>query len=161
MKKATIFVSFALLLGLAACGSKNSNSDVEQSFNESIDSLTEMADSLSKLQGEASAAMEASDDAADEPVATEDEQEEASESGSSSEFDEYLTSYEEYVDEYIEFLKKAKSGDADALAQYPAMLQKAQALGEKMESLKGDVTPADYARFSKIQAKLLKAAQGL
>lgn len=74
-------------------------------------------------------------------------------------FDEYLDSYEEYVDQYRSLMQKASEGDMSALAEYPAMMQKAQEMGEKMQNLSGDLTPAQLARFQKLQMKLLKDLQ--
>ena len=80
-------------------------------------------------------------------------------SASSSDVDALLKSYEEYIDKYIAIIKKAKNNDMTALAEYPGLMQKAQELGDKIESCKGDLTSAQLAKFNKLHAKLLKAAQ--
>lgn len=76
-------------------------------------------------------------------------------------FDEWLNEYEEYCNSYIALLKKASNGDMSAIAEYTKMLQKAQKMSKKMEDVKGDLTPAQLAKFQRIQAKLMKAAQNL
>jgi hypothetical protein len=81
--------------------------------------------------------------------------------GKSEDWDELLTSYEEYVDKYISFAKKAAQGDMRALAKYPALLQKAEDLSEKLEDAEDDMSAAQLARFNKISMKLLKAAEEL
>lgn len=78
---------------------------------------------------------------------------------SSSDVDAMLKSYEEYIDKYIALMKKAKNGDMSALAEYPGLMQKAQDFGEKLEACKGDLTTSQLAKFTKLQTKLLKAAQ--
>lgn len=82
-----------------------------------------------------------------------------SSSSSSEDFDAVLDSYEKYVDKYISFMKKASNGDLTAMAEYPSLLQQAEEFGDKLERAKGDLTASQMARFNKIQAKMLKAAQ--
>lgn len=95
------------------------------------------------------------DDADDSDV------EEVAESSSSSseDFDAALDSYEKYVDKYIALLKKASKGDMTAMAEYPSLMQQAQECGDKLSSAKGDLTASQMARYTKIQMKMLKAAQ--
>lgn len=81
--------------------------------------------------------------------------------GKSEDWDEVLTSYEEYVDKYISFAKKAAKGDVTALAKYPALLQKAEKLSDKLENAEDEMTSAQMARYSKITMKLAKAAEEL
>ena len=78
---------------------------------------------------------------------------------SSEDWDAMLDSYEEYVDKYIALLKKASAGDMTALTEYPALLSKAQEFGDKMESAKGSMSASQVARYTKINAKMLKVAQ--
>ena len=102
------------------------------------------------------------DEANNSEVAEEDNDEDLSEDASGDEnFDEWLNEYEEYYNCYISLLKKASKGDMSAIAEYTKMWQKALAMSNKMEKVKGDLTPAQLARFQKIQAKLMKAAQEL
>lgn len=72
-----------------------------------------------------------------------------------------LDSYEEFVDEYISYVKKAANGDVSALAQYPEVMEKAEALDKKIKSVKSDLTSSQMKRYMKITAKMTKAAQDL
>ncbi len=78
-----------------------------------------------------------------------------------NDWDSVLDDYEEYFDKYVKLLKKAQSGDVSALTEYAEMLEKAQSIGSKLESAKGELTPKQSARFLKIQQKLLNAASDL
>ena len=90
---------------------------------------------------------------------TEDEDQADSSSASSQDWDAMLDSYEEYVDKYISLMKKASKGDMTALAEYPALMSKAQEFCDKMENSKGSMSASQWARYSKISSKMLKAAQ--
>ena len=46
-----------------------------------------------------------------------------------------------------------------AMAEYPSLMQQAQECGDKLSSAKGDLTASQMARYTKIQMKMLKAAQ--
>lgn len=81
-------------------------------------------------------------------------------SGSNEDWDAVLDDYEEYVDKYIKFYKKAMKGDMDAMSEYPALMEKATSLSEKLESAKGDMTAKQVGRMAKIQTKMLQAATG-
>lgn len=95
-------------------------------------------------------------------IGEEDNDNDLSETTSGDEnFDEWLNEYEEYCNSYIALMKKASNGDMSAIAEYTKMLQKAQKMSKKMEDAKGDLTPAQLAKFQRIQAKLMKAAQNL
>ena len=80
---------------------------------------------------------------------------------STEDFDAVLESYEEYVDQYIALMKKAAKGDMDALSEYPALMEKAQELGEKMENAKGDMSASQLAKYQKITMKMAEAAQNM
>lgn len=95
-------------------------------------------------------------------IGEEDNDNDLSETTSGDEnFDEWLNEYEEYCNSYIALMKKASNGDMSVIAEYTKMLQKAQKMSKKMEDVKGDLTPAQLAKFQRIQAKLMKAAQNL
>lgn len=95
-------------------------------------------------------------------IGEEDNDNDLSETTSGDEnFDEWLNEYEEYCNSYIALLKKASNGDMSAIAEYTKMLQKAQKMSKKMEDAKGNLTPAQLAKFQRIQAKFMKAAQNL
>lgn len=87
-----------------------------------------------------------------------DDNDEISSTGS-EDWDELLESYEEYVDKYISYLKKASKGDMDALSEYPALMEKAQELSEKIQKTQSDMPATQWARYNKISMKMLKAAQ--
>ena len=70
-----------------------------------------------------------------------------------------LDSYEEYVDNYISLLKKAANGDRSAMAEYPALMKKAQEFGNEMKNAQGSMSASQLARYTKISTKMLKAAQ--
>lgn len=99
--------------------------------------------------------VESSDD-----TITEDEDIAVSSSSSSSQdWDAMLDSYEEYVDNYISLLKKAANGDKSAMAEYPALMKKAQEFGNEMRNAQGSMSASQLARYTKISTKMLKAAQ--
>lgn len=99
--------------------------------------------------------VESSDDtiAEDEDIAV------SSSSSSSQDWDAMLDSYEEYVDNYISLLKKAANGDRSAMAEYPALMKKAQEFGNEMRNAQGSMSASQLARYTKISTKMLKAAQ--
>ncbi len=82
----------------------------------------------------------------------------ASTSNDSNKTDEALDSYESYVDQYIKFLKKAQKGDNSAMAEYPALMEKATEMQEKMDDMKSDFSGKQMARMMKIQNKMTMAA---
>lgn len=84
-----------------------------------------------------------------------------SESSDSEDWDELLDSYESYVDKYITYVKKASNGDMSALAEYPSLMEKAQELSDKLEKAKGQMSTSQLNRYTKIQSKMMRAAQEL
>ena len=56
-------------------------------------------------------------------------------------------------------MKKASKGDMNALAEYPALMEKAQECSKKMENAQGDMSASQWARYMKITKKMTKAAQ--
>lgn len=110
-----------------------------------------------EYKGKSSSAevVESSDDtiAEDEDIAV------SSSSSSSQDWDAMLDSYEEYVDNYISLLKKAANGDKSAMAEYPALMKKAQEFGNEMRNAQGSMSASQLARYTKISTKMLKAAQ--
>ena len=91
---------------------------------------------------------------------TEDEDESISSSSTGSEdWDSMLDSYEQYVNKYIALMKKASNGDMSALAEYPALMEKAQEFSEKMKNAQGDMSASQWARYMKITTKMTTAAQ--
>lgn len=84
----------------------------------------------------------------------------SSSASASSDWDDVLDEYEEFVDNYIKLLKKAKDGDLSAMTQYVPMMEKAQKLANKLDKA-GELTPAQAARYAKINARMAQAAQSL
>ena len=80
-------------------------------------------------------------------------------SAGSEDWDDLLQSYEQYVNKYIVYVKKAARGDVTALAEYPRLMQKAQELGEKLDAVQGEMSASQLARYTKINMKMLKAAE--
>lgn len=79
---------------------------------------------------------------------------------SSSDIDAMLDSYDDYTDKYIEFYKKAMNGDAAAMSEYPALMEKAEDFANKLEEAEGDLTAEQLARMMEIQQKMLGAMAG-
>jgi hypothetical protein len=76
----------------------------------------------------------------------------------SEDWDAVLKSYENYIDQYIKLMKKAKNGDASAMTEYAAMMEKATDLAEKIESAGDELSTAQMNKFMQLQAKLANAA---
>lgn len=79
---------------------------------------------------------------------------------SSTDIDAMLDSYDDYTDEYITFYKKAMNGDAAALSEYPALMEKAQEFADKLEAAEGDLNGDQLARMMEIQQKMMSAMSG-
>lgn len=82
----------------------------------------------------------------------------SSSSSGSQDWDALLNSYEQYVNKYISYMKKASNGDMSAMADAPALMSKAQDVASKMEGAKGEMSASQWARYTRILAKLNKAA---
>lgn len=78
-----------------------------------------------------------------------------------NEWDKTLDEFEEYADTYVKLLKKANSGDMNALAEYAAMLEKAETLETQLNEAKGELTSAQVKRFNKIAQKMMNAATSM
>lgn len=89
----------------------------------------------------------------DPSVASSEEEGQANE-----DWDAVLKSYETYIDNYIALMKKAKTGDASALSDYPAMMQNATDLQTKLGSAENQLSTSQMAKFLELQNKLVKAA---
>ena len=94
----------------------------------------------------------------DEVNSEEEEKDEIStETSDASNIDEYLTSYEEYCNECIDLIKKAASGDLEALPKSSELQSKAEELADKMDNLKDEMTSEQLSRFEEIQQRLKQA----
>lgn len=82
-----------------------------------------------------------------------------SSSSGSEDWDAMLKAYEEYVDKYIVYVEKAATGDMTALAEYPALMEKAQELSDKIQKAKGNMSIAQWERYNRITMKMASAAQ--
>jgi len=73
-------------------------------------------------------------------------------------WDKMLDDYDAYVIEYVKLYKKALKGDNSALAEYPAIMEKATNLQQSMDKAKDDskLTGEQIARMLKIQAKMVE-----
>lgn len=85
--------------------------------------------------------------------------EEVVESASDSDFDETLAAYENFVDKYIALLQKAEDGDYTAFTDAASLAKDAQEYDAKLKRMSGSLTPAQLAKFEKVQMKLLNAMQ--
>lgn len=106
--------------------------------------------------------VEEESEVAEAVTSDEDDSQSSYSSNSSSqdaEFDEFLASYEKYIDKYIALMKKAKNGDYSAMADAASMMSDAQEYAEKLQKVSGNLTPAQLAKFQKLQQKLINAAK--
>lgn len=85
--------------------------------------------------------------------------EETSAKASNTDYDALLSAYEKYCNKYINLLKKASKGDMTSMQEATELMEEANNLGEKMEKAKGEMSLAQWAKFQKIQLKLIKASQ--
>ena len=81
-----------------------------------------------------------------------------SESGA-EDWDAILDSYESYVTEYAELVKKASSGDMEAIDELPKFLEESQEMQEKLSKGAGSMTPEQQKRLLEITKKLADAAK--
>jgi hypothetical protein len=80
-------------------------------------------------------------------------------SSGSEDWDSLLDTYESYVDKYISYMKKAANGDMSALSEYPALMEKAQELSEKIDNAKDDMSSSQLKRYMEITMKMTNAVQ--
>ena len=85
----------------------------------------------------------------------------SSSSSGSQDWDALLNSYEQYVDKYISYMKKVANGDMSALAEYPALMEKAQEFSKKMEGAQGDMSASQWERYMTITYKMTQAAANM
>lgn len=130
-------------------------SDVDFELDDSSESAFD-SESTS-LDDDAASDDETTEESADESS----DDEETSESTDGTNYDELLTAYERYYNKYISILKKASKGDMTSMQEAAELMQEANNIGEKMANAKGEMSVAQWARFQKIQLKLIKAAQEL
>lgn len=124
---------------------------------EEVDSSDWDSDSSSSDDDESSS----SDDESSSSDDDDDTDSYSSSSSGSQDWDALLNSYEQYVDKYISYMKKAAKGDMSALSDYPALMEKAQDLSNKMSGAQGDMSAAQWARYMKITNKMTQAAANM
>ena len=85
------------------------------------------------------------------------------ESGSagSADWDSLLDTYEQYVNKLVPYVEKAVKGDLSALAEYPALMEKAVELNEEIEDAEGEMSTAQMNRYLKITEKMTNAVMKL
>lgn len=136
-----LFIIAILGLTLANCKGKSESENVETPTTEISNNETSSDDTTS----------------IEEPTVEATE----TETSGSEDYDKMLDDYDEYVTEYVSFYKKAMKGDQSALAEYPAMMEKAAKLQESMQQAQGNnqLSVKQITRMSKIQTKMLQAMQ--
>lgn len=78
----------------------------------------------------------------------------------SKDWEELLNSFEKYADDLLLFAEKAKNGDVTAFAHYASLLEKAEALEEKLDDAdEGDMSVDQMSRYLKIVQKMAKVAE--
>ncbi|MBX9733351.1 MAG: hypothetical protein K2X37_04760 [Chitinophagaceae bacterium] len=84
-----------------------------------------------------------------------------SQNAGSEDWDKVLADYESYVDDYVKLYKKAKQGDQSALADYPAIMEKATNLQTSLQKAQNTkaLSSSQIAKMVKIQTKMLSAVQ--
>jgi len=77
----------------------------------------------------------------------------------SKNWDKFLEDYEDYVDSYLKLYEKAKKGDQSAVAEYPALMQKANDLQQSITEAQQDnkLSAEQLTKFANIQNKMLQA----
>jgi hypothetical protein len=95
-------------------------------------------------------------------VEVEVDEDAANEEAANAATNEMLDDYEAYVDEYLVLYKKAMAGDNTAMAEYPALMQKAAALQQTMGEAQAAGTwgAEQIQRMLAIQTKMANAALG-
>jgi hypothetical protein len=131
--KAISVVILTATLVLTSCGGSKSSKSVEDK-KDSISTLTE-SDSVTSSTS-------------NENVT----------SNKSENMDVLLKNYETFIDQYIVLLKKAKKGDATALADYPAIMKSATDLQTKLGTAENNMSVSQMQKFVDLQGKLVKAA---
>jgi hypothetical protein len=98
----------------------------------------------------------------EEVVEVEVDEDAANEEAANAATNEMLDDYEAYVDEYLVLYKKAMAGDNTAMAEYPALMQKAAALQQTMGEAQAAGTwgVEQIQRMLAIQTKMANAALG-
>ena len=144
----------AFSLMLASCGQSEKDYEDEQA-KKYIESLSSDANARREAEAEAeSKAMKEAENSVSNDVET-------SSTSSSNNWDQVIAEYESFIDSYISAMKKVKAGDMSLMTEYPALMEKAESLGEKLKENEGQLTKEQMKRYIKLQTKLSNAAVDL
>ncbi|MFN4885162.1 MAG: DUF6591 domain-containing protein [Bacteroidota bacterium] len=151
MKKTVLFlVSGTLsLFVFVACGSSS------KADEKAVDNAVNQLNSAAQSTNSTSSSTETSTETTTSDAST------STSSSSTEDWDAILNDYEEYVNQYIKLMKAAQKGDASAMSEYPAMLEKANSLNSKLTRGQGTMSSAQASRLLKIQNKMASAAAGM
>lgn len=122
--------------------------------------LTADISTSSNEEDASSASLETGDEISEDEFSNDETESSISDAGS-TDWDELLDSYEQYVDKYIKFARRAAKGDADALSEYPNLLEKAKELSDKMQYAQSEMSASQWGRYMRITTKLSQAASSL
>jgi len=138
--------------------------EMEKKYESRLDEFEALFEKeLEKLENKKSSKKENSFSSDDDDSYDDDDDDsyKTSSKSSSEDWDAILKDYESFIDKYISLMKKAQKGDMNALTEYAEYMEKANDLGEKLGNADDDLTPAQAAKFIKLQAKLANAAASL
>jgi hypothetical protein len=113
------------------------------------DDAVSQADAAEDDQDAAQDAADAKADAADldnDSAGTSDE-----------DWNQLIATYEQYATQYAGFMAKANKGDLSAGAEASELYAKIEELSGQFEAADGKLTPAQAARFAKVQARVMQA----
>lgn len=143
-------VAFVALMAASCGGSKGGDTSSEDIEN---------TDSSAYMSEYDDSSYDAAESIADESATEETSMDESESEDGTEDWDALLDSYEDFVDEYIALMKKAQQGDMSAVSEYGTYMEKAQELGDKMSKAQGQMSAAQWARYSKILQKMTKNMQ--
>lgn len=166
MKIINYFSIAILSISLASCGGeKKSNDNAEINVKSGDSEVSEYMGNTSAYEEneEYYSSSDENDSYYDDNDSYYDDNENSNlnSSSGSQDWDALLNSYEQYVDKYISYIKKAAKGDMSAMAEYPALMEKAQEFSEKMANAQGDMSASQWARYMKITNKVTEAAKNM
>lgn len=98
-------------------------------------------------------------DDADYDISIGDEGDISFDSEGDSSFDELLDEYEKYYRTLISFGKKMQNNDPTAMVEYAKLLKRAKDCSEKIEKVKGKLSPSQLNRFNKINIEMAEEMQ--
>lgn len=98
-------------------------------------------------------------DDADYDISIGDEGDSSFDSEGDSSFDELLDEYEKYYRTLISFGKKMHNNDPTAMVEYAKLLKRAKDYSEKIEKVKGKLSPSQLNRFNKINIEMAEEMQ--